>query len=73
MPRLLTVATLVLASLSLSACAKRVQLENHAIYVQAGPYADYCWMYGDCAKTPVTRQRTVKRTTVREPVLVRKN
>lgn len=73
MPRLLPAATLILAALSLSACAERVQLENHAIYVQSGPYADYCWMYGECYQAPVVKQRTVKRTTVRQPVLVRKN
>lgn len=73
MPRLLPIATLVLAAASLSACAERVQLENHAIYVQAGPYEDYCWMYGQCYQPPVAKQRPVTRTSRREPVLIRKN
>lgn len=72
MPRLLPIAALVLAAMSLSACAERVQLENHAIYIQQ-PYADYCWMYGQCYQPPVARQRPVTRTSRREPVLIRKN
>lgn len=73
MRRILTATALLISGVSLSACDKRVQLDNNAIYVQYGPYADYCWMYGDsCLTPPATQKRPVKNAGRREKVLIRK-
>lgn len=75
MKKLLTLTVVVLGAAALSACAERTQLPNYALYVQAGPYADYCWMYQtpeDCLKPPVAKKQPVKNTGRREKVLVRK-
>jgi hypothetical protein len=73
MKKVMTLAAVMLGAAALSACAERTQLPNYAIYVQHGPYADYCWMYQtDCLKIPVIKQQPVKSTGRREKVLVRK-
>ncbi|WP_262267055.1 MULTISPECIES: hypothetical protein [Microvirga] len=76
MKKLLTLTVVVLGTATLSACADRTQLPNYALYVQAGPYVDYCWMYydtpEDCLKPTVAKKQPVKNTGRRDKVLVRK-
>ncbi|QRM35039.1 hypothetical protein [Microvirga sp. VF16] len=73
MKKLLALTAVVLGTATLSACADRTHLPNYAIYVQHGPYSDYCWMYQtDCLKVPVTKKQPVKSTGRRETVLIRK-
>lgn len=58
MSRYGTALLIVTAATLLTSCAKETQEPNRALFINNGPYTDWCWMYAkNCPqlRTPPTK------------------